>query len=144
MKSQLFEYLESRFGILPPKFKDFEFYGASRGRIFLGPKHIISRPEPVSVGILAARTGNAIKPTTNLLQLFGRHASKNIVNLNKENIMKYAKGESLLLTEQEKNSSSNGYVIVSYSSVPVGCGYLKDDSLDSLLPKAKRLSLKYL
>ena len=92
MKSELLEYLEERFGISRSAFQNFEFYAASRGRIFLGPKKMIPSPEPVSVGILAARTGNAIKPTTNLLQLFGRHADKNIINLDPENLRKYANG----------------------------------------------------
>ncbi|MBU0533120.1 hypothetical protein KKB44_06525 [Candidatus Micrarchaeota archaeon] len=141
MKTEFLTYLQERFGIPANLFDDFEFYGASKGRVYLGPKSAISSPEPVSVGFLAARIGNSIKPSTNLIQLFGKYATKNIINLNKENTIKYANGEDVIIDSKE---FTDGYVILSYQGSPLGCGHAKGKTITNLLPKAKRLQLKFL
>lgn len=144
MRAELLDYLEERFGIPPSLFDIFEFYSSSRGRISLGPKQLISRPEPVSVGMLAFRNRGMLKPTTNLILLFGRHATKNIIMLGRDDAHAYAQGHDLRLPSESVSDCAEGYVIVSYAGVPMGCGHLKDGLLTNLVPKAKRLKLKYL
>jgi NOL1/NOP2/fmu family ribosome biogenesis protein len=144
MRDEILGYLEERFGIPASMFEGFGFYGASRGRIYLGPKSVLPRPEPVSVGILVARAGGALKPTTNLIQLFGRHATRNVVSLGRENALRYANGDDLTLAPGEKEDTTDGYVILSYLGSPMGCGRLAGDVVSNLLPKGKRLKLKFL
>lgn len=144
MKKDVLQYFDQRFGISASAFKDFEFYLGSKGRIFLGPKNTINKPEPVSIGLLAARVGNSIKPSTNILQLFGKYATKNIIALTKEQTVKYAKGEDIRFTSKELGDISDGYVILSYHDTPLGCGFLKENLVTNMLPKAKRIELKFL
>ncbi|MBD3210779.1 hypothetical protein GF318_05340 [Candidatus Micrarchaeota archaeon] len=141
MKKEILHYFRERFGIPPSCFQTFSLYAASRGRIYVGPETTIPRPEPVSVGILAARTGNAIKPTTAILQLLGRHATRNIVRISRKDAEKFAGGQDLKAGETE---ATEGYVLVSYQDTPLGCGFLKGGTVRSMIPKAKRLQLKFL
>ncbi len=134
-------YLEDRFGIDRRHFSGFEFYLASKGRLFLGPKSIPGRLKPVSVGILVARIGKTVKPSTNLLQLFGRHASRSIVDLSREQALSYLKGEDLRVTD---NKTTDGYVLLNYLDFPLGCGMLKNSIIKNMLPKAKRIEAKFL
>ena len=138
------DYLFERFGIPHHVFDEYGFYSASRGRIYIGPKSCPPKLNPVSMGLLAARSGETFKPSTNLLQLFGGYATKNIVNLGKENALKYAKGEDVEPTSNEQGNASQGYVIVSYIGSAMGCGFLKDSKIKNMIPKAKRIELKFL
>ena len=144
MRAELLDYLEQRFGIPRSVFDGFEFFSSSRGRISIGPKTIISKPEPISVGMLAFRTRGALKPTTNLFLLFGRYAIRNVVKLGKSDASAYAQGNDIRLSGETTGDCTEGYVIVSYEGSPMGCGHLKDGLLTNLVPKAKRLRLKYL
>jgi len=140
-REMVLSYLEERFGIERRHFSGFEFYMASKGRVFLGPKRIPGRLKPVSVGILVARMSGTVKPSTNLLQLFGRHASRNIVDLPKEQALRYLRGEDLRLPG---NGTTDGYVLMKYLGFPLGCGMLKKGIIKNMLPKAKRIEAKFL
>jgi NOL1/NOP2/fmu family ribosome biogenesis protein len=144
MKTELFDYLDKRFGIPSSVFDGFEFYSSTRGRISLGPKKVISRPEPISIGVLAFRAGGALKPTTNLFLIFGKHATKNIINLDRANASAYAQGNDVRLLAEDLADCTEGYVIVSYAGIPMGCGHLRDGLVNNLVPKSKRMKLKYL
>jgi NOL1/NOP2/fmu family ribosome biogenesis protein len=143
-KRLVLEYLEKRFGIEHHHFNKFEMYAGSKGRIFLGPKTTIYRPTPVSVGLLIARIGRSIKPSTNLLQLFGRYVKKNFVSLTKEQTLQYLRGEDLELSEFEIQKATEGYVLLVYFDFPLGCGLLKGNNIKNMLPKAKRLDVEFL
>jgi len=140
MKEMLFGYLEKRFGIPASVFAEHEFYAASKGRVYIGPKKAISEPNVVSVGMLAARISRTVKPSTNLLQLFGRHATKNTIKLDRENTLKYVRGEDI----EVETDATGGYVLLAYKGSPIGCGFLEKGSVKNLLPKAKRAQLKFL
>lgn len=144
MRKDLLSYFEGRFGLEPSAFDDFGLYMASRGRVYLGPRRIIDRPRVVTVGLLVARTGGAIKPTTNLLQAFGRRVTKNRVELTRAQAIAYAKGDDLSLEEGQLAGASDGYILLSYESFPLGCGLLKKRSVKNMLPKAKRLELSFI
>jgi len=144
MREKIVTHLQERFGIPMSVFDDFEFYGGNKGRVYLGPKNPIINPEPVSMGLLVIRVDNSIKPTTNLLQLFGRYANKNIVILTKNHTLEYTNGSDIRPTAEETNNSTNGYVVVSYEDSVIGCGMLKEGLLTNLIPKAKRLKLKFI
>jgi hypothetical protein len=144
MRAELLDYLKQRFGIPPSTFEGFVFYSSTRGRISIGPEQVISRPEPISVGVLAFRAGGALKPTTNLFLIFGKYATKNIIRLDRANASAYAQGNDVRLSAEDLADCTEGYVIVSYEDTPMGCGHLRDGLVNNLVPKAKRMKLKYL
>ena len=143
-QSRVLDYLEERFGIERLIFKDFSFYGASKGRIFLGPKTLIDKPKPVTAGILIARISRSIKPTTNFFQLFGKHIKKNSVKLTRENITRFIRGENLELSADKIRNASRGYVLVTYKDFPIGCSLLKGNQIKNMIPKPKQLNLEFL
>ncbi|MDD5172354.1 MAG: hypothetical protein PHF60_04950 [Candidatus ainarchaeum sp.] len=143
-KGMVLDYLEERFGLSPETFKGFGLYMASKGRIYLGPVRAIGSPRIVCLGITIARLSGTVKPSTNLIQLFGRQMSRNIIRLEKEEAMAYARGDDLRLAPERLDRITPGYVALNYLDVPLGCGMLKDGSIRNMLPKAKRLELKFI
>ena len=141
LKETVLEYLEERFDLKPELFSDFGFYLASKGRVFLGPKRGIDRPRIVTIGLLIGRVDNAVKPTTNLLQAFGKHIKKNAISLTKEQTISYVKGQDIML---DSGDITDGYVLLNYSGHHLGCGLLKGGTIKNMLPKAKRMVLKHL
>lgn len=134
----IMEYLEERFGIGKENFSDFNIYLGKKEKCYLGPKNVIEKPEIISPGMLMARS---LKPTTNLLQMFGHKATKNLITLSKEQAVSYVKGEDLRIGNP---GADDGYVIVKYGDYVLGCGFLKGELLSNNIPKAKRLEVKYL
>jgi NOL1/NOP2/fmu family ribosome biogenesis protein len=137
-------YLEQRFGLERSLFADYGLYAASKGRLYLGPKRLVNHPRIATAGLLIGRSGNAIKPSTNLLQLFGRHVKKNIVALEKDNARGFMAGEDVKTSGSEARGATDGYVLVKYLDFPLGCGFLQDGRVKNMLPKAKRLAVDYL
>ncbi|NYZ74274.1 hypothetical protein H0O00_03965 [Candidatus Micrarchaeota archaeon] len=143
-RSMVLDYLEERFGLAPETFRGFGLYLASKGRVYLGPERAIGEPRVVSVGITIARLSGTVKPSTNLIQLFGRQMTRNVIPLEKEEAVSYAKGEDIRLPAERLSHVTEGYVSLGYADVPLGCGMLKDGSIRNMLPKAKRLGLKFI
>lgn len=142
--SDVLEYLEKRFGLDRSIFAEHSFYIASKGRIYLGPKHAIGSPRIVTLGLLIARADGSIKPTTNLLQIFGRSVTRNALNLEKGQAIAYAKGEDIKVDKTQHADVSDGYVLLKYGNHPLGCGLIKSGVIKNMLPKAKRLEIKFL
>jgi NOL1/NOP2/fmu family ribosome biogenesis protein len=137
-------YLELRFGLEKGLFDDYGLYAASKGRIYIGPKKIPNHPRIATVGLLIGRAGDAIKPSTNLLQLFGRQVRKNSVVLTKENAKAFIGGNDVKVSAGELGDTTDGYVLVKYLDFPLGCGMLKGENVRNMLPKAKRLTVTYI
>lgn len=143
-KTLTLEYLKHRYGLAPELFVDFEFYASANGRIILGPKQIDPCLSPDTAGLLIARIGNTVKPSTNLLQLFGTLITKNFVALDRENAVRYIKGLDLEVTAAEIGETTEGYVLLKCLTFPLGCGLLQGSHIKNMLPKAKRLDVRFL
>ena len=76
------------------------------------------------------------KPTSCALQVFGRHATKNVVHLTSEQSRIFFAGSSQVL---EANVEP-GYVVVFYNGDVLGCGLYSHGKLVSQLPKERRIS----
>ncbi|MFN7990714.1 MAG: hypothetical protein U0R44_01005 [Candidatus Micrarchaeia archaeon] len=137
-------YFEERFGLSPDVFSGHSLYLSSKGRVYLGPKSAIDKPKIVTLGLLAARVGNSVKPTTNILQLFGRKVTKSIIELTREQTISFARGEDLALRPEQADSCPAGYVLLRHAGYPLGCGQLQGRFIKTMLPKAKRLEIKIL
>ena len=136
-------YFEERFGIPRELFSDYTLYSDHKGRIFMAPKKLVAEDIAITVGMQIGRVNGAIKPSTNFLQAFGRHAGKSILPLAKEQAIAYAKGEDIKV-HTRPDGISDGYVLLKYLDFPLGCGLLKGDQLKNMLPKARRMQVKFL
>jgi NOL1/NOP2/fmu family ribosome biogenesis protein len=147
---EVLAYLEERFGLDRALFEGYGLYATSKGRIYLGPKRLANHPRIATVGLLIARSHGAIKPSTNLLQLFGKQVKRNYVDLTKENAAAFIGGSDVRLGDGETSGAltSDGYVLVRYLGFSLGCGMLQRGpqgaTVKNMLPKAKRLKVAYL
>jgi NOL1/NOP2/fmu family ribosome biogenesis protein len=154
-EESILEYFENRFGIPKGIFSDFRLYSDQKGRVLLGPKNLASQDIAVSVGMQVAKVMNGggwksaepsfkrVKPSTNFLQIFGKHAKKNFISINKEQAKAYIKGEDVIL-HTVPAGIDEGYILVKYLDYPLGCGFLKQKELRNVLPKARRMKAEFL
>jgi hypothetical protein len=154
MTPDVLSYFEQRFGIKKSQFKDFRFYSDQKGRVLLGPKNLIADRLIVSMGLQAASVNDnpksaepasvqRFKPSTNFLQLFGKHATKNFVALSKEQTQAYLRGEDIQLTSMPKGVTE-GYILLKYMDYPLACGLLKGSRIKNVLPKARRMKIEFI
>ncbi len=136
---KVLEYFRERFGIPEETFDEYGVYLGQKGRVYLGPKNLIQKPDISSIGMLMARVDKSVKPTTNFLQLFGGRADRNAIDLSKERAIAYIRGDDL-----EADEGSDGYVILRYNGSVLGCGFLKGKAIQNMLPKAKRQNVKFI
>ena len=163
-EKDVLKWIEDRFGIPRKLFSRFSLYSDQKGRVFLAPKNLAAEGIAVSVGMQIARIESRLKaehggksqshetevppsffrlkPSTNLLQLFGRHAARNALSVAKEQAVAYAKGDDIKLS-QKPAGVSDGYVLLKYLGCPLGCGLLKEGQIKNVLPKARRMNVKF-
>jgi len=88
-------------------------------------------------GLKAFQTvGRYVKPTTRLIQLFGRHALRNKVDISSEDVNKLAKGGHIS-SDMEIN---NGYIILSFKAAVIGLGLLIEGRITSQIPRRDLIS----
>ena len=144
-RKELFEFFEQRFGIGRQEFEGLEFYEKSKGRVFAINKDafdFLDKVKTVSAGLLFARKHATIKPSSNIIQIFGKRATRNILVIDKEQAKSYIRGFDLEV--EDKGNCANGYVIVKYKDYPLGIGLLKENTLKNMLQKGKRINVEIL
>ncbi len=158
-KLVVLEYFAERFSIEETLFDGYEFYSGGQGRIYLGPSSVSSISKIVTAGLSIARISSSVKPTTNFFQSFGHMVKKNIIVLGKEKVTKYLRGEDFQIDETERNNSTEGYVMIKYTPGTsfqsggisnstkeyfLGCGLFQNNWIKNVLPKEKRLDIKFI
>ena len=137
-------FLEERFGIKKSAFSGFSFYeGPDKIYIFSSgiPSRDLAGFRIVQTGIVAGRIfGNLerFKPTTNLLQIFGKSAAKNFVDLKENEKENFTRGLDL----DGVFGAEEGFVIVKFGEDVLGCGLYSGGKLKNQIPKSRRLALR--
>ncbi|MEW6722210.1 MAG: hypothetical protein AB1324_03035 [Candidatus Micrarchaeota archaeon] len=144
VKGMVLGYLEERFGLGRELFSGYELYLASKGRVYLGPASVPPNTPIVTLGLMIARVSGSVKPSTNLLQSFGGRITRNAIELSREQTAAYCEGRDVTLEEGQGESTSDGFVLLKYLGKPLGCGHRAGNAVRNQLPKAKRLSLRFL
>ena len=135
------KWWEERFGVSRDVFDDYDFY--QRGdRIWIVPKdaaRLLNEMRCEVVGMSFMRVMSAdLKPTTSAVQLFGRFATKNVVELDASAAFEFMRRRSVRLDNASRTENlTDGYVVVKFKGrgTPLGCGVLRGDELKSLIPK---------
>jgi NOL1/NOP2/fmu family ribosome biogenesis protein len=138
------EYLERRFGLTADALEGLEFYASANGRIILGPREIDPVLSPDTAGLLIARIGNSVKPSTNLLQVVGDKFTRGFIHLNRDQAANYIKGLDITVTSEDIGGTTEGYVLLRYLGFSLGCGLLQGNHIKNMLPKAKRIDVRFL
>lgn len=144
---QKMKALEERFGISLSHLQTYGFMiNEKQDRIN------ISSPEALqqdlnnirvdSIGLLFARCGRLpedFKPTTNVIQIFGKHATKNILDLTEEQKRQFVRGLDFLITEDQQKQISDGFVIVRVKEDYFGIAIVQGNRLKNQVPKTRRV-----
>ena len=134
-KDQLLRLLQERFGIPKSVFDNYYFL-KRRLTIWLLSKddrvQDLASLRVESVGLpFLRRVKTHLKPTSAALQIFGRHASKNIVNLDSTQMKELAERKVI----KGEFPVSPGYVIVATEGMFIGCALYFPGRLISQFPR---------
>ena len=145
--AKILEELKERFGFKPDAFEGYDFYRNAKDKIFIVGKEasLATRAYPkrlTNAGMLFARQDATLKPSSNMIQLFGRAVHKNVLEIDRVKARIYVEGFDIDV-ETPKNVK-DGYVILKYEGNPMGCGLLKEGQVKNMIPKAKRMRLKFI
>ena len=143
-KEAVLEFLETRFGIEKSVFSGMEFLDNGKGRVFILGKTAAGfavKEKIACISLPFVRLEGKIKPTSVMIQSFGKHVKKNVLTLGKQEAKEFTEGFDLTI---KNHGCSDGYVILRYKDYSLGCGLLKGNNLKNMLPKAKRMPVEFL
>jgi len=130
-----------RFGVPEEVFEPYDFFITGKGTVW-ALRRSERAPGGVqglryeALGMVIMRKGKlGWKPTTNAIQVFGRHARKNVVELDEAQMRAFVAGEDI---RGPFPGLEEGYVVVCYRGVPLGCGLYRRGVLRSQVPKVRR------
>jgi len=131
-----------RFGVPPATFDGHSFWEKGSGKVwaFAGEAPDPATVEALGMVFLRARQEHP-KPTTEAAQRFGREATRNVVELDREAAARFLAGE-----DQELAWDGDwGYLIVAHELAggvePIGVGLYLHGELRSQIPKGRRRQL---
>lgn len=132
-------FFRDRFGIPPDRFDGYTFWERGKGKVWAFRGNYSTPLEVEALGIHLLRTRHrSWKPTTDGVQLFGRAASRNVLELADPEARRFWRGEAI----DREWDGDPGYVIVARRSVgrrePLGVGLYTDGTLESMVPKGRR------
>ncbi|WP_458188719.1 DUF7122 family protein [Haladaptatus sp. NG-WS-4] len=141
-RREVVDWWEERFGIPPETFDDYTFWEKGKGKIWVFFGDLESPVGIEALGMTFLRTRQKHwKPTTNAAQRFGRHATKNVVELDLERARRFARGEDQSLDWD----GDWGYLIASHELAgevePLGVGLFLHGELQSLVPQGRQRDL---
>ena len=125
-------YLKERFGITLPAHVALEGSNSLRAMSAELKEFKTTTPK----GIPASRMkGKFPKPSTPFIQLFGHLATKNSIELPREEALDYLQGKEVSTAEK----AETGYVILTHKKAVLGIGFYKENKIENLLPKGRRI-----
>lgn len=126
-----------QFGIQKNGFEDYAVYRKN-------DTFYISTPEAytffeitgIRKGIEIGRIyGNNLKPDNDFIQIFGKDAKKNILEINEWQLKKFLKGENI----KKYANGSGEFVIVKFNNLPIGIGHFSNNEIKSTIKPARRI-----
>jgi NOL1/NOP2/fmu family ribosome biogenesis protein len=125
----------SRFGVPLEVFDGYSFYRRAQGIWAFSGAHLPGLSyEAVGLRMISLKE-KPWRPTTSALQVFGMHATKNVVRLQPDQARLFLAGESQALDADVEP----GFVVVLSSGDILGCGLYSRGTLASQLPKERRI-----
>lgn len=135
---------QSRFGIPEDVFSGFQFFRKAKS-IWAISDTALPRLSFESLGMrIMNLKDQPWKPTTCALQVFGKHATRNLVHLDKNQALRFLEGGTQEIEPDSESYSAaqpeSGYVVVFYRGEVLGCGLYSHGKLVSQIPKERRAS----
>ncbi len=125
--------LAERFGI-PTEVVDQLSFERGVGAIFVGTREVIEFDlvRPMRKGMRLLRVfPHSLKPTTWAMQILGRYASKNVIDVNEEQAVNLVRGKNLEL----EAAVEDGFVLIRCRGFVVGVGLYRRPMIKSQIPR---------
>ena len=144
-RAAVLEWFEERFGVGPAVFEGYSLWERGAGKIWVLAAAAEPEPDAVDVealGMTVLRTRQEHwTPTMAGVQRFGGHATRNVLELDRQQARRFLAGE-----EQELGWDGDwGYLIVAHEIAgepePLGVGLYTYGTLRSQVPKGRRREL---
>ncbi|MBI5439734.1 MAG: tRNA pseudouridine(55) synthase TruB [Deltaproteobacteria bacterium] len=138
-RSHALSYLEERFGIPPEAFR--------RHRLFRRGEHVCALHEDAApaadvlssiqagLRLLKETQSGGFKPSSRGMQVFGRWANRNLVDLSDAELRAVLQGQSL------PQAGSRGFVLLRQGGAVIGVGLVRDGQLVSQIPRSMTIYL---
>ena len=139
----LTQYCVERFGMQNEIFDKYKLYEGSKNKIYLVKKLIDIRFTPESSGLCIFRFDKTPKPTTNFLQLFGLKVMKNVLDIDKDDLLEYCKGNDLEMADYRMGNMDPGFIAIRYNETIIGCAHWNKEIIKNQLPKSRRCKINY-
>ncbi|WP_115862843.1 DUF7122 family protein [Halorussus litoreus] len=141
-REEVVEWWDRRFGVPPETFEGYSFWEKGKGKIWILRGEVTSPIRVEALGLTFLRTRQEHwKPTTNAVQRFGREASRNVLELTREQARQFVRGE----TQAIEWDGDWGYLVVAHELAgdlaPLGVGLYVHDELRSPVPKGRQREL---
>ncbi len=135
---KIIELIENYYSINNLKL-DFFFLQAKNGKLYIINRNFIKLNEKDfrinSVGLYFGKLEhNELRLSIEGSQIIGPHAKKNIINLSKQEITEWVKGNDLV-----KDSNAKGVQLVRYGDDFFGSGRFVKGRLLNFIPKSRRI-----
>lgn len=136
------DLVTTHFGMPPEVFAEYAILRWSKRGIWIinADNRPVQTPKPDSVGMAFIRDkGKYPKLTTASSLLFGQHATKNLIDLDTEQLRAYYGREEFPISASQliENDEGSGYVMVRFQGFPIGIGVHRQakSTLESAFPK---------
>ena len=137
-RREVVRWWSERFGVPEEVFEPYEFFIRGRNTIWA-----LRKTDRLPAGLRFEALGMVVmrksklgwKPTTNAIQVFGRYARRNVVDLDEAGMRVFLAGGDV---RGPFEGVEEGYVVVRYRGLPLGCGLYRRGILKSQVPKARR------
>jgi NOL1/NOP2/fmu family ribosome biogenesis protein len=136
MAKKIFEQLVVRFGFPATLFRPYALVDHEDDMFVTTPEvEEFERVKVVRKGIRLVRVfAHGIKPTTNAMQLFGRYATRSVIDLDRRQAREFMQGTTLELNAPVEE----GFVIVRHDGFGLGVGLYRQGILRSQVPLSRR------
>lgn len=143
-RREALEHLERRFGLPLGLFEPFELFSPNGRELALVPRDLAAPELPPALwqGLILLRVNMAdAKPTTAAAQIFGLHATRNVIALRRVDRARAFLGRQEIhpTSDELARVTGPGWVLVSHEEHILGVGYLRAGDqlvLESQYPKA--------
>ena|SRR3989344_3211103 len=129
--------IREQFGIKKLDF-DYGILQNKDGKIFLISKDVgkidLSKLRINELGLYVARFDKELRLSMEGSQIFGRHATRNVYEINNEQANSWLQGNDI---DCEKNFE--GFVIIKHNNDFLGSGKYKDNKILNYIPKERRI-----
>jgi NOL1/NOP2/fmu family ribosome biogenesis protein len=141
-REEVVDWWVERFDLDPETFAGHTFWEKGAGKVWAFADDMDSPADVEGLGMTFLRTRQEHwKPTTDAVQRFGREATKNVLELTREQARKFVRGE----TQELDWGGDWGYLVVTHELAgdpePLGVGLYVHGELQSPVPKGRRREL---